>query len=66
MDTNRREDRWTSVNDKRHQNPSAILCPWCDFVPLVDNPLNWFHVSVVGEGRAWRFLERLCVSEGRT
>ena len=38
MDTNRHEDRWTSLNDKRHQNASAILCPWCDFVSLVDDP----------------------------
>ena len=45
MDTNKHEDRWTSLNDKRHQNASAILCPWCDFVPLVDNPLNWFQTS---------------------
>ena len=43
MDTNRHEDRWTSLNDKRHQNASAIFCPWCDFVSLVDNPLNWFQ-----------------------
>ena len=39
------EDRWTSLNDKRHQNASAILCPWCDFVSLVDNPLNWFQAN---------------------
>ena len=32
MHTNRHEDRWTSFNDKRHQNASAILCPWCDDV----------------------------------
>ena len=32
MDTNKHEDRWTSFNDKRHQNASAILCPWCDDV----------------------------------
>ena len=45
MDTKRHEDTWTSFNDKRHQNASAILCPWCDFVSLVDHPLNWFQVS---------------------
>ena len=32
MHTNRHEDRWTFFNDKRHQNASAILCPWCDDV----------------------------------
>ena len=32
MDTNRPEDTWTCFNDKRHQNASAILCPWCDDV----------------------------------
>ena len=32
MNTNRHEDRWTSLDDKQHQNPSAILCPWCDDV----------------------------------
>ena len=32
MDTNRPEDRWTSFNDKRRQNASAMLCPWCDDV----------------------------------
>ena len=32
IDTNRSEDRWTSFNHKRHQNASAIWCPWCDEV----------------------------------
>ena len=32
INTNRSEDRWTSLNDKRHHNASAILCPWCDDV----------------------------------
>ena len=32
IDTNRPEDRCTSFNHKRHQNASAILCPWCDDV----------------------------------
>ena len=40
MDTNRHEDRWTSLNDKRYQNASAILCPWGDDVSLVNYPLN--------------------------
>ncbi len=38
--TNRHEDRWTSFNHKRYQNPSAISCPWCDDVSLVNYPLN--------------------------
>ena len=33
MDTNRHEDTWTCFNDKRHQNTSAILCPWCASCP---------------------------------
>ena len=32
MNTNRPEDGWTSFNHKRHQNASAMLCPWCDDV----------------------------------
>ena len=32
INTNRPEDRWTSFNHKRHQNTSAIWCPWCDDV----------------------------------
>ena len=32
MNTKRHEDRCTSFNDKRHQNASAIWCPWCDDV----------------------------------
>ena len=32
MNTNRPEDRWTCFNHKRHQNASAIWCPWCDDV----------------------------------
>ena len=32
MDTNRHEDRWTSFNDKRNQNASALLSRWCDHV----------------------------------
>ena len=32
MNTKRHEDRWTSFNHKRHQNASAIWCPWCDDV----------------------------------
>ena len=32
INTNRSEDRWTSLNHKRHQNASAIWCPWCDDV----------------------------------
>ena len=35
MDTNRHEYRWTSFNDKRHQNASAILCPWGDDVMVM-------------------------------
>ena len=38
--TNRHEDRWTSLNDKRYQNASAILCPWGDDVSLVNYPRN--------------------------
>ena len=30
MNTNRPEDRWTSFNDKRRQNASALLSRWCD------------------------------------
>ena len=45
INTNRPEDRWTSFNDKRRQNASAILCPECDFVSLVDNSLNWSQTS---------------------
>ena len=30
INTNRPEDRWTCFNHKRHQNASAIWCPWCD------------------------------------
>ena len=30
INTNRPEDRWTSLNDKRYRNASAIWCPWCD------------------------------------
>ena len=32
INTNRSEDRWTSLNHKRHQNASAIWCPWGDDV----------------------------------
>ena len=32
INTNRPEDRWTSLNDKRYRNASAIWCPWCDDV----------------------------------
>ena len=32
INTNRPVDRWTSFNHKRHQNASAIWCPWCDDV----------------------------------
>ena len=32
MNTNRPEDRWTCFNHKRHQDASAIWCPWCDDV----------------------------------
>ena len=32
INTNRPEDRWTSFNDKRRQNASAILRPWGDDV----------------------------------
>ena len=32
INTNRPEDRWACFNDKRHQNASAIWCPWCDDV----------------------------------
>ena len=32
INTNRPEDRWTCFNHKRHQNASAIWCPWCDDV----------------------------------
>ena len=38
MNTNRHEDYWTSFNDKRHQNASANLLFWYDFVSFVDNP----------------------------
>ena len=57
MNTKRHEDRWTSFNDKRHQNASATSCPWCDFVTLAENPLNWFQKSVI--------LERQRVPEER-
>ena len=32
INTKRPEDRWTCFNHKRHQNTSAMLCPWCDDV----------------------------------
>ena len=32
INTNRPEDRGTSLNPKRHRNASAIWCPWCDDV----------------------------------
>ena len=32
INTNRPEDRWTCFNHKRHQDASAIWCPWCDDV----------------------------------
>ena len=38
MNTNTHESRWTHSNDKRHQNASATLSPWNDFVSVVDNP----------------------------
>ena len=39
----RQENTWTSFNDKRHQNASATLLPWFDFVSFLDNP----SISVV-------------------
>ena len=38
MNTNSHECRWTHSNEKRHQNASATLLPWYDFVSFVDNP----------------------------
>ena len=32
MNTNRHEYKWTSFNDMRRQNASAIFYPWCDEV----------------------------------
>ena len=37
MNTNRHEDRWTSFNDKRHPNASALLLLWYHFASSVDN-----------------------------
>ena len=41
--TNGDEDNWTHSNDKWHQNASATLLPWYDFVSFVDDP----SISVV-------------------
>ena len=40
MNTNRHEYGWTSFNDKRHQNASAMLLLWYHFVSFVDNLLD--------------------------
>lgn len=53
MDTKRHKDRWTSFNHKRHKNASANLFPWCEFVSLVDNPLDWFQTSPASALRVW-------------
>ncbi len=43
MNTNTHESSRTHSNDKRHENASATLLPWYDFVSVVDNP----SISVV-------------------